>query len=126
MGLVYAEIILSNPVKTDLKSITSKCLVDTGSTYLVIPEHLALQLQLAKLETREATTADGSSHFVPYVGPLKVSFDNRSCFVGAIVMGNEVLLGAVPMEDMDLVVQPKLIKLSVNPESPNIARGLVK
>lgn len=126
MGLVYAEIILSNPIKTDLKSITTKCLVDTGSTYLVIPEHLALQLQLAKLETREATTADGSSHSVPYVGPLKVSFDNRSCFVGAIVMGNEVLLGAVPMEDMDLVVQPKLLKLSVNPESPNIARGLVK
>ena len=41
-------------------------------------------------------------------------------------MGNEVLLGAVPMEDMDLVIQPKLLKLIVNPESPNIARGHVK
>ena len=42
------------------------------------------------------------------------------------MLGDEVLLGAVPMEDMDLVVQPKPLKLSVNPESPNIARGHVK
>lgn len=92
----------------------------------MIPEHVSIQLDLKQLETREATTADGKSHSVPYVGPIKVSFENRNCFVGAIVMGNEVLLGAVPMEDMDLIVQPKLLKLSVNPESPNIARGLVK
>lgn len=76
MGLVYAEITLSNPVKSDLKPLITKCLVDTGSTYLVIPEHVAVQLQLATLETREATTADGSSHSVPYAGPVKVSFDN--------------------------------------------------
>ena len=42
------------------------------------------------------------------------------------MLGNECLLGAIPMEDMDLVIHPKLIKLSVNPESPNIARGMVK
>ncbi len=107
MGLVYANIVLSNPVKQELKPLATKCLVDTGSTYLVIPEHIAVQLQLVTLETREATTADGSCHSVPYAGPIKVSFDNRSCFVGAIIMGNEVLLGAVPMEDMDLIVQPK-------------------
>ncbi len=46
--------------------------------------------------------------------------------MGAIIMGDEVLLGAVPMEEMDLIVQPKLLKLSVNPESPNIPRGLAK
>ncbi|MDX2191175.1 MAG: clan AA aspartic protease [Bacteroidota bacterium] len=126
MGLVYANIILSNPVKSDLKPVSTKCLVDTGSTYLVLPQHVALQLQLTTLETREATTADGSSHSVPYAGPVKVSFENRNCFVGAIIMGDEVLLGAVPMEDMDLVVQPKMLKLSVNPESPNIARGMAK
>ncbi len=126
MGLVYSEIILSNPVKPDLKPLTVRCLVDSGSTYLVIPQHIATQLQLKELETREATTADGGSHTVPYSGPVKVTFENRSCFVGTLIMGDEVLLGAVPMEDMDLVIQPKILKLSVNPESPNIARGLVK
>lgn len=126
MGLVYSYITLSNPVKPELQPLAIKCLVDTGATYLVLPQHIATQLQLTTLETREATTADGGSHTVPYAGPVKVSFENRSCFVGAIIMGDEVLLGAVPMEDMDLIVQPKLLKLSVNPESPNIPRGLAK
>ncbi len=126
MGLVYSKIILSNPVKAELKPIEVKCLVDTGSTYLSIPQHLATQLQLKELETREATLADGSSKTVPYAGPVKVSFENRSCFVGTLIFGDEVLLGAMPMEDMDLVVQPKLLKLTVNPESPNIAKGHVK
>lgn len=126
MGLVYSEITLSNPVKSDLNPLAVKCLADTGSTYLVLPQHIATQLQLQALETREATTADGSSHTVPYAGPVKISFQNRNCFVGALIMGDEVLLGAVPMEDMDLIVHPKLLKLTVNPESPNIARGHVK
>ena len=126
MGLVYSNIILSNPVKPELKSIGVRCLADTGSTNLVIPQHIATQLQLRVLETREATTADGSSHTVPYAGPVQINFENRNCFVGALIMGDEVLLGAVPMDDMDLVVIPKLLKLSVNPESPNIPRGHVK
>ena len=126
MGLVYSIIILSNPVKPELKPIEVKCLVDSGSTYLCVPQHLATQLELKELETREATLAHESSQSVPYAGPVKISFDNRSCFVGTLIMGDEVLLGAVPMKDMDLVIQPKLLKLTVNPESPNIARGHMK
>jgi clan AA aspartic protease len=126
MGLVYSEIQLSNPVLPDLKPLQVKCLVDSGSTYLCIPSHIANQLNLMALETREATLANGESETVPYVGPVKITFENRNCFVGALVLGNEVLLGAVPMEDMDLVIQPKLLKLTVNPDSPNIARGHVK
>ena len=72
MGLVYSHITLSNPVNPDLKSIEVKCLVDTGSTFLCIPQHLATQLQIKELETREATLADGSSHAVPYGGRLKL------------------------------------------------------
>ena len=126
MGLIYSTITLSNPVKPDLKPISVRCLADSGSTYLVLPQHVATQLELTAIENREATTADGSSHTVPYAGPVRVTFENRNCFVGALIMGDEVLLGAVPMEDMDLVVLPKLLKLSVNPESPNLARGHVK
>jgi hypothetical protein len=43
---------------------------------------------------------------VPYVGPIEVRFKNRVGFAGALVMGDQVLLGAIPMEDMDLVVIP--------------------
>lgn len=70
--------------------------------------------------------ADGNSQSVPYGEPIQVTLENRNCFTGAVVFGTEILLGAVPMEDMDLVIHPKLLKLSVNPESPNVARGDVK
>ena len=49
------------------------------------------------------TAADERSHVVPYVGPIQIRFQNRTCFTGALVLGDTVLLGAVPMEDMDLV-----------------------
>ena len=126
MGLVYGKISLSNPVLPQFEKLEVKCLVDSGSTYLCIPSHIANQLGLVALETREATLADGNSQSVPYAGPIQVTFQNRNCFVGALIFGNEVLLGAVPMEDMDLVIHPKLLELSVNPESPNVPRGYAK
>jgi len=46
--------------------------------------------------------------------------------VGAVVLGDEVLLGAVPMEDMDLVVVPQTREVKINPENPNFAAGLAK
>ena len=126
MGLVFSNITLSNPVINKIKPIEVKSLVDTGATYLCIPQHIANQLELKELQKREVTLADGSSHLVPYVGPIKIEFENRLCFVGAMVLGDQCLLGAIPMEDMDLVVHPKYFKLSVNPSSPNVASGLAK
>ena len=57
---------------------------------------------------------------------MRVAFENRSCYVGAIVMGDQVLLGAIPMEDMDLVVLPLERRIAVNPLHPNHAAGLAK
>ena len=119
MGLVYTNITLSNPVNAQLKPIEANSLVDTGAVHLCIPEHIALQLQLKELEKREVTIADGSKKLCSYVGPVKLQFQNRSCFTGALVSGNAVLLGAIPMEDMDLVVQPALLKVTTNPANPN-------
>jgi hypothetical protein len=42
------------------------------------------------------------------------------------VFGNQVLLGAIPMEDMDLIIEPSRQKVSVNPMSPNIPLSLAK
>jgi clan AA aspartic protease len=126
MGDVYAEIQLKNPRLPELKPLEVKALVDTGALMLCIPEHLSLQLQLEVHSQREITTADGKKQRVPYVGPIEVRFDNRSCFVGALVLGDEPLLGAMPMEDMDLVISPALRTLTVNPNSPNFPHALVK
>lgn len=126
MGLIYADIELSNPRKRRLKALTAKALVDTGAMTLCIPEHIGLQLGLEEIEKREITTADARKKVVSYVGPIQVRFANRTCFTGALVLGDTVLMGAVPMEDMDLVIHPSLRKLTVNPESPNIPSALVK
>jgi hypothetical protein len=81
---------LSNPTRPDLAPLEVSALADSGAVHLCIPEHLAIQLSLAELDRRE------------------------------VVLGDEVLLGAIPMEDMDLVLRPQLQSVDVNPESPNI------
>jgi clan AA aspartic protease len=120
MGLVYVNLDLANPSDSSLKPITVKALADTGAYHLCIPEHVAIQLNIKELEKREVTLADGGKKLVSYSGPIMVRFDNRSCFTGALVMGDTPLLGAIPMEDMDLVVHPLSQKVIANPNSPNI------
>lgn len=126
MGLIYADIELANPKDTGLRPIAVKALVDTGAMTICIPEHVAVQLQLQEIDRREVTTADEKSHVVPYVGPIQIRFQNRTCFTGALVIGDSVLMGAVPMEDMDLVISPSGGSITVNPESPNIPSAIVK
>lgn len=126
MGHVFADIELSNPRQPDLIPMKVRALVDTGALMLCIPEHVALQLNLQTESMREVSVADGRNVNVPYAGPLKVTFGKRFCYVGALVLGDEVLLGAVPMEDMDLVINPSRRELTVDPLSPNIPRARVK
>jgi len=97
MGLVRTKISLGNPKRPDLVPIEVDALVDTGALHLCIPPHVAIQLQWEEREKREVTVADGSKHLVPYVGPLVAAFGKRSCFTGAMVLGDDVLLGAIPM-----------------------------
>jgi clan AA aspartic protease len=122
MGLPTAQIKLSNPRWPALAKLEISALADTGAPLLCIPEHVAAQLELEPSSKREVVTADGKTHLVPYVGPLEIGFENRQCFTGALVMGDEVLLGAVPMEDMDLVVSPSLRRVTVNPGQPQHRR----
>jgi clan AA aspartic protease len=126
MGLSRARIRLVNARRPDLAPVELDALADTGAVHLCIPEHVAIQLQLDELEKREITVADGSKRVVPYMGPVKVSFANRQCFAGAMVLGDETLLGAIPMEDMDLVVLPSTQQVAVNPLSPDIAHSIAK
>jgi clan AA aspartic protease len=126
MGLVRASITLRNARHPELRPLEILALADTGALLLCIPEHVSIQLRLEQLEQREVTTADGSKRLCPYVGPIEVRFGERGCFVGALVLGDEVLLGAVPLEDMDLVVSPSTRTVTVNPNSPNIPSSTVK
>src|SRR5260370_8876927 len=126
MGLVHAKLILVNPRKPELQPLEVDVFADSGAVHLCIPPHVQIQLALEESMKKEITLADGSKHLVPYVGPVELRFKNRVGFAGALVVGNEVLLGAIPMEDMDLVIIPKTRTLDVNPDSPNISTSMAK
>ena len=126
MGLIKTKIMLANPRDPELKPLQVTAMADTGALHLCVPEHVAVQLQLQELDRREVTVADGSKRACAYVGPVEVKFQNRACYTGALVLGDEVLLGAVPMEDMDLVLSPARRAITVNPDTPNLAGSVVK
>lgn len=116
---------LRNPRYPDLPAIEVEALADTGATFLYVPAEVAEALRLETHDHKVATIADGSQRSLPYVGPLEVRFKNRLAFGGALVTGERVLLGAIPMEDMDLIVHPQSRQVDVNPASPDIASCVV-
>ena len=126
MGLMKAKLTLTNPRKPELQPVEVDALADTGAVYLCIPTHVQLQLGLTEIAKKEVTLADGRKNVVPYVGPLELRFKNRVGFTGALVMGDEVLLGAIPMEDLDLVRIPQTRTVDVNPQNPNFAAASMK
>jgi len=126
MGLINAKITLKNPKKPDLKPVEVEASADTAAVHLCIPPHIQIQLELDEMDKKEVTLADGSRKLVGYVGPIEIRFKNRVGFAGALVMGDQTLLGAIPMEDMDLVIIPKSKTIDINPGSPNIATSIIK
>jgi clan AA aspartic protease len=126
MGLVSGSVLLRNPRLPELGAVEVDALADTGALHLCIPEQVRVRLQLEAIAEKEVTLADGSVRQVPYVGPIEIRFKNRVGFAGALVMGDQVLIGAIPMEDMDLVVVPRTRTLEVNPRSPNIGSTIAK
>lgn len=126
MGLTNTKILLRNPRLPELESVEIDALADTGAVHMCIPSHIQLQLQLEETDKKEVTLADGSRKLVPYVGPIELRYKNRVGFAGALVMGDQPLLGAIPMEDMDLVVVPRTREVIVNPENPNVAASIAK
>ncbi|HMO64847.1 MAG TPA: clan AA aspartic protease [Verrucomicrobiota bacterium] len=131
MGLVHAEIQLANGEDIvlarrgllepqQIRRLSVMANVDSGTYMLCLNERVREQLGLATVDRRIAALADGSQHTLDVVGPVEVRFENRRCSVDALVLpaDNEVLLGAIPMEDMDLVILPRERRLAVNPEHP--------
>jgi len=139
MGLIYAEIelISSDDIalfrkgyikEGEIKKLTVKALVDNGALMLCINENIKNQLNLSKVDEMNAELANGRIEKVDIVGPVDVRFKNRSTTCRAAVFPGdiEVLLGSIPMEDMDVILIPKEKTIDVNPESPYIAKKKMK
>jgi hypothetical protein len=108
-------------------------LVDTGSYMLAINESIQEQLQLPVLEKRKAQLANrtanrGSIEEYDVVGPVELRFKNRQTTCRAMVLpgDNECLLGAIPLEDMDVLIHPLRQELIVNPDHPYFAQMKMK
>jgi len=139
MGLVYAEITLINGEdmilakrhiigQEEIKQMTVNMLVDSGAYMLAINETIQEQLQLPVVDKKKAQMADGSIKEYEVVGPIELRFKNRQCTCRAMVLpgDNEPLLGAIPMEEMDVLIHPLRQELMVNPEHPYFAQLKMK
>ncbi len=111
MGHIYADVELLN--SWTRKRVSVRALVDTGTTDLCITPDVARELgfDLDEVSQKSVTLADGREVTVPRALGVRVYFQDRDHGTDALVMGNECLLGAIPLEGMDLIIDPKNQKL---------------
>jgi clan AA aspartic protease len=139
MGLVYADIEIVSAEdlalarrgyikEENVKSEKVRALVDSGAYMMCINEHIQAQLDLAKVSSMEAELADGTIRIVDVVGPIVINFSNRttSCNAAVLPGESEVLLGAIPMEDLDVVIDPKLQTITLPKDRPYLAKKTIK
>ena len=139
MGYVYADIELINTGDFELarrnfiqpeeiKRMTVNMLVDSGAYNLCINEVIQQQLDLPFIEERKAELADGSIGAFNLVGPVNLRFKNRKTVCNALVLpgSSEPLMGAIPLEDMDVLIDAKRGELIVHPDHPNYPQMKVK
>jgi clan AA aspartic protease len=120
MGVFKNEITLKNGadvadakrglIKADeVRQVTVKAVVDTGAWTIVINEETREKLGLLDDGYGEADLADGREEVYPMAGPLEVWWKNRHHICSALVLPNarDILLGAIPLEGMDLTINPK-------------------
>lgn len=139
MGLVYADVELINGEDLvlvrrhlmdaeEVKKIHLNILVDTGSSMLCINESIQEQLQLPIVDSKKAQTADNRIIDCPVVDQVQLRFKNRQWSGRAMVLPGEAepLLGAIPLEEMDVLIHPLRNELIVNPEHPYFAQLKLK
>ncbi len=137
MGYVHADILVTNGedlvlqrrgiLTGRLREERVRALVDTGALHLVLTTDLQSLLELPVLRRQRVATADGRRAECDIVGPVRVRFANRETTCEAVVMpgADEVLLGAIPIEGMDVFIDPTRQQLIVNPASPDMPSCLV-
>lgn len=139
MGVIHAEIELINAddlalvrrnklASDEIKHMTVSMLVDTGAYMMSINETIQEQLSLPFIEKRKAVLANGSIEEFDVVGPIIVKFKNRTAACNAFVLRGdaEPILGAIPMEEMDVLIHPLRQELIVNPDHPYYAQLKMK
>lgn len=112
----------------EIKQMNVSMLVDSGAYMMAINETICEQLNLSIKEKRKVQLANGMIAEYNVAGPIEVRFENRRSNMDALVLpgDNEPLLGAIPIEDMDVLIHPQRQTLVVNPEHPYFAQMVMK
>jgi clan AA aspartic protease len=131
MGKIMERITLTNSYDEEtvrrglaapdsVRSVEIEALVDTGATMLMLPEDVVTLLGLREAGRRKVRYANGEVAEVPWVGGVKLTILGREMVADALVerAGTTALIGQIPLEELDLLVDPKSRKLHVNPASP--------
>jgi clan AA aspartic protease len=119
MGMIHTEITLINAmdegnakegyIKADeVRSATVTAVVDTGAMSLVITEELFQKLGLTIEGEKIAYTANGQQIHCKMTSGVKFRWKNRDAILHSLVVpgAEEVLLGALPLESLDLIIHP--------------------
>lgn len=139
MKRIYADIELINGEditlaknniigEEEIKRIKVNALVDSGSYMLCINQNIQEQLQLPVAEKRTRQLANGTIVECDVVSHVELRFRNRRTMCNAMVLpgDSEVFLGAIPLEDMDVLIHPQRQELIVNPDHPYFAQMRLK
>ena len=131
MGYVYSEIELINGAdfndakryrigEEEIRRTRVTMLVDSGSYLMAINENIQEYLDLPFQYKEPAVLADGRKILCDVVGPIEVRFANRRATCNAFVLpgDSEPLLGAIPMEEMDVLIDARRQELIINPLHP--------
>ncbi|MDR0448515.1 MAG: hypothetical protein LBH07_07585 [Treponema sp.] len=124
MGTIHAEITLKNAVdeanarkglikEEEVRSVTVTSVVDTGAASLVINEELCQILGLGIAEERSVKMADGQRVPCKITEPVEIHWKDRfwACPSVVVAGAESVLLGAIPLEGMDIMINPKTQEL---------------
>ena len=119
MGIVYADITLKNAgdvinagrgyiKEKEIRAVNVRAVVDTGAGTLIINEELMTRLGLKVRGLRRANLANNAREICKVTETVEVHWKDRmmTCQALAVPDSSEVLLGVIPLEDMDLIVNP--------------------
>jgi len=114
MGIIETEITLKNVMDETIAPAVVTAVVDTGSLNLVITEELRQKLGLGVKGERTVHIANGQRVISKRTDAVEVRWKDRDTIISAIVIpgAEKVLLGAIPLEDMDLMVSPATQELA--------------
>jgi aspartyl protease family protein len=107
--------------RSKIRAVEVEALVDTGATMLMIPADVAKRLGVPVRGRRKVRLADWRVKEVPLVVGIKIEVRGREAYVSALVgpTGSTTLIGQIPLEEMDFVVDAKSHELRPNPASPD-------